>query len=311
MTSYDILTLGNYTADLIFTGLPSFPELGKDTVGTGFDMIPGEAYNSAVAMHRLDIKVGWAADFGNDIFSSFALEHCRKEGMDESLFVIHDRPIRRISVAASFPDDRAFITYYDPDPPVPAVLKALPSVSARAIYFPGFYSGSLFHLGEKFIRLKKMKIIMDGNGNDSVVLTDPSVRNTLQKVDIFFLNSLEACRLTGSGDPETAIRIIAETGPQVVLKDGPNGAYACFSGELTHQPAIPVTVVDTTGAGDCFNAGFLRGWLDNLPVHTCLQMGNIVGGLSTTARGGTSRRVDMRDIRHWLEWYQHGCGSYS
>lgn len=303
MTHYDILALGSYTIDLIFTGLPSFPELGKDIVGTGFDMIPGEAYNSAVAMHRLGIKVGWAADFGNDLFSRFALEHARNEGMDESLFVIHDRSFRRISVAASYPEDRAFITYYDPDPAIPAALKALSSISARAVYFPGFYSGSLFNLGEKFIRLKNMKIIMDGNGNDSIVLTDPAVRKTLQKVDIFFLNSFEARRLTGIQDIETAMRKIARLCPQVVLKDGPNGAYSLFSGELCHQPAIPVNVVDTTGAGDCFNAGFIRGWLDNVPISVCLQMGNIVGGLSTTARGGAGRSINIVDVQSMMSFY--------
>jgi len=304
MNQFDILAIGSYTADLIFTGLPAFPELGKDTVGTGFDMIPGEAYNSAVAMHRLGIKVGWAADFGNDLFSQFALEHVRQEGMDESLFVFHDRPFRRISVAVSYPEDRAFITYYDPDPPIPAALKALASASARAVYIPGFYSGSLFNLGEKFIRLKKMKIIMDGNGNDSVVLSDPDVRKTLQKVDLFLLNSFEARRLTGIQDIGLAMRKIAALCPQVVLKDGPNGAFSLFSGELCYQPAIPAQVVDTTGAGDCFNAGFLRGWLDGEPNDVCLQMGNIVGGLSITARGGTGRYVNMSDVQSMMSWYR-------
>ena len=108
--AFDVLVAGNYSLDLIFTGLPQFPELGKDVVGTGFEMIPGEAYNSVVALHRLGVKVGWAADFGNDEFSRFALDRARQEGLDESLFVHHSQPLRRISAAASFPDERAFMT---------------------------------------------------------------------------------------------------------------------------------------------------------------------------------------------------------
>ena len=65
------------------------------------------------AMHRLGLKVGWAADFGDDDFSRFTLERARAEGLDDALFVHHRRPLRRITVALSYPDDRAFITYVD------------------------------------------------------------------------------------------------------------------------------------------------------------------------------------------------------
>ena len=65
-------------------------------------------------------------------------------------------------------------------------------------------------------------------------------------------------------------------------------------------PAIPVTPVDTTGAGDCFNAGFLCAWLDSRPLGECLRWGNAVGGLSTTARGGTARIVTAADVARYL-----------
>jgi len=55
--SYDVLVAGSYSLDLIFTGLPHLPRLGEDLLASGFAMIPGEAYNSAVAMHRLGLKV--------------------------------------------------------------------------------------------------------------------------------------------------------------------------------------------------------------------------------------------------------------
>src|SRR4030065_1949915 len=124
-SSYDVIVIASYSVDLIFSGMPEFPQLGKDVVSTDFRMTPGEAFISVVSMHRLGIKVGWAADFGNDDFSRFALNCARQEGLDETLFVIHDRPYQRISVAASYPEDRAFITYYDPDPQGPAAVSAL------------------------------------------------------------------------------------------------------------------------------------------------------------------------------------------
>jgi sugar/nucleoside kinase (ribokinase family) len=298
---FDILAVGDYCLDLIFSGLPRVPRLGEEVVGTAFTMTAGGAFNAVVAMHRLGLKVGWAADFGDDDFSRFALERARAEGLDDTLFVYHRRPLRRVTVAASFPEDRAFITHYDPDPTLPAGMKALAQVSARALYVPGFYSGALFTAGLGLIRLKKMKLIMDGNSSDEIRLADPAVRETVASVDLFMPNAAEARRMTGESDLLAAIGALAALCPLVVVKDGPGGAYASAGGRVLHASPIPVTPVETTGAGDCFNAGFIRPWLDGRPLAECLQWGNVVGGLSTQAPGGTEKVVTEHDIARWLK----------
>jgi sugar/nucleoside kinase (ribokinase family) len=298
---YDVLAAGNYCLDLIFTGMTGFLELGREVFSNGFEMIPGEAYNSVVAMHRLGLKVGWAADFGSDEFSSFALEKIRLEGLDETLFVHHKHPLRRISIAASYPEDRAFLTYYDPEPRVPAVLKALALTSAHIFYLPGLYSGPLFNAGLALVRAKGMQFVMDGNSGVEARLEDPAVRKAVSSVDLLLPNAREAKHLAGEEDLEKAMCVLSKLCPLVVVKDGPNGACAWSQSEIVHSPALGVKVVDTTGAGDCFNAGFIRAWRDGLPIEKCLQWGNIVGGLSTTARGGTGRVVCMDDIRYWSQ----------
>ena len=148
----DVLVVGDYSIDLIFAGLPGLPESGREVIGNQFAQLPGESYTSAVAMHRLGLRVGWAADFGYDDLSALALRYVRAEGLDDALFVHHKRPYRRVSVAASLPDDRAFITYYDPAPARPAGFKALITTTARALYLPGFYSGVLFDAARLLVR---------------------------------------------------------------------------------------------------------------------------------------------------------------
>jgi sugar/nucleoside kinase (ribokinase family) len=297
---FDVLAVGSYTIDFIFTGLPGLPELGKEVYSTGFDMIPGESYNSVVAMHRLGLKVGWAADFGNDDLSQMAMVHIRREGLDESLFVHHPRPLRRLSIAASLPHERSFITYYDPDPSVPAAMKALATTSARVFFVPGFYYGSLFEVGIKLVRLKGMKLVMDGNSGDEITLNDEKVAQVIKKLDLILLNRMEALRMTGKADIPEAACVLGALCPLVVIKAGPDGSYAYQDEDLIHEPAIPVEPLDTTGAGDCYNAGFLKAWLDGKPVRECLRWGNIVGGLSTLARGGTGRVVTEKDVREYL-----------
>ena len=302
---FDVLIAGSYTLDLVFTGLPGLPELGAEVISKGFEMLPGEAFNSAAAMHRLGLKVAWAGDFGSDEFSRFTLERVREEGMEESLFVHHDRPLRRVSIAASFPKDRAFITYYDPEPSYPAALKALATVSARCLYVPGFYCGPLFDMGVKLARLKRMKVVMDGNSGEGVSLTDKAVYRTVKNVDLLLPNAREARCLTGETDIYKALRKLGQLCPLVVVKDGEHGSYAVSQSEIVHVPAIQVAPIDTTGAGDCFNAGFIKAWLEDLPLETCLRWGNVVGGLSTQALGGTGKKITIEDIKHWLDGNDH------
>ncbi len=300
MAKYDVLVFGDYFLDLVFTGLPQLPELGKEIFSTGFDMLPGGAYNTAAAMHRLGLKVGWATDFGDDDFSRFVLAQAAAEGLSDALFVHHRRPLRRVTVAASYPEDRAFIAYMDPEPAVPAAMKALTTASARAVYLSGIYFGKLFDAGLLLLRGKRMKLFMDGNSDEEATLRVASVRKTIANADLFTPNADEARRLTGEDDLPRAIRMLAELGPQVVVKDGSRGAYAYVEGEIIHAPAIAVTPLDTTGAGDCFNAGYIKAWLSGLPAAECLRWGNVVGGLSTTMRGGASRVVTAAEVERYL-----------
>lgn len=295
--SYDVIVVGDYCLDLIFTGLPRFPELGLEVVGTGFAMTPGGAYNSAAALHRLGLKVGWAADFGDDDFSRFILEHAAQEGLDDSLFVRHKRPLRFVTVAASYPQDRAFIAYYDPGPTVSAAMKALARASTRVLYVPALYTGPLLDAGLRLVQARGTKLVMDGNSaEEAQTLQDASVRRALKNLDIFMPSALEARKLTGEQSLDGALRALAEHCPLVVIKDGAGGAYACRGEEILHSPAIDVTPLDTTGAGDCFNAGFLKAWLDDRPLGECLRWGNIVGGLSTLGMGGTGRVVTAEEV---------------
>ncbi len=302
--NFDVIVVGSYSIDLIFAGLPEPPQLGKDVVGTDFKMTPGEAFISAVTMHRLGIKVGWAADFGNDDFSRLALSCAREEGLDETLFVMHERSYRRISAAASFPHERGFITYYDPDPPIPAAIPALVKATARLVYTPGLYSGALLAAALRMIHAKNMLLVMDGNSSTGDILgrnkERQAIRHAIKNTSIFLPNALEARRLTGEQDLEKAIQRLGQLCPLVVIKDGANGAYSYANNEIYHEPAIMVKALDTTGAGDSFNSGFLRAWLDGKPIKTCLKWGNIVGGLSTTELGGTTRRITVDEVQACL-----------
>lgn len=292
----EVLVAGDYCLDLIFTGLGEMPRLGREIAGTSFEMTPGGAYNSAAALHRLGVRTGWAADFGNDALSQMVLAAARDEGLDDRFFVHHARPLRKVTVALSFPEDRAFVAYYDPDPAVPAALRALPRAAPAWILVVGFITGREVEAAARLARAWGIRIAMDGNAAQARSIREPAVRRILPLLDVFLPNAAEACALAGASDLEDAGRQLGALCPVVVMKDGARGALACTPDDLVRDPALPVDPLDTTGAGDCFNAGFLCARLMGQDLATCLRWGNIVGGLSTLGNGGTGVRISRAQV---------------
>lgn len=297
---FDVLVVGDATMDFIFTDLPHLPRMGEDTLAGGFDLVPGEAYNTTVALHRLGVKTAWAADFGNDALSKMVLDFARQEGMNQSFFVHHNRSFRRLSVAASMPDERGFLSFYDPEPTIQAAIPALTHINARVLFIPGLFFGAAFDAALPLVRLKKMKILMDGNTSDPISITDKRLVNVLRNLEVFLPNKREILSLAKTDNLQDAMKRVAEYCPLVVVKAGDEGSYAYDRYQFYHQPAISIKVVDTTGAGDCFNAGFLKAWLDEKPLETCLQWGNVVAGLSTQGFGAAGYKVTIDRVNEEL-----------
>ena len=105
-------------------------------------------------------------------------------------------------------------------------------------------------------------------------------------VDMVFANEDEAEAFCGAPDPEKGLDALAELCPTAVVKLGKDGALLERSGERVRVAAMPVeSVVDTTGAGDYWAAGFLYGALQNLPLATCGQLGSLLGSEAVQQMG--------------------------
>ena len=298
MSDCDVLVLSDYFCDIIITGLPEPPRLGADLFGDGMDIMPGGAYILATALYRLGVKARWLGQFGNDIISRFVLEEAKREGLDTSLFRIYDFPLRSLSVAFSFVHDRGFISYTDPFPdsqPKDVIVEQKPKWVVNAP-FNGSPEANEFI---DFIHANGAKAFVDCQYT-TASLDEPGLIDALRKVDIFAPNRSEAQQLTGEPDPARAAALLAQYCPLVIVKAGAMGAYAQAGQQSWHSPALKVDVVDTTGAGDAFNAGFLAALQLDLPLETCLRYGNICGGLSTTKRGGTAALPKLEELKKYL-----------
>jgi len=325
---YDVIVCGAYFMDLVFTGFPRMPDPGEELYGTGFTLRPGGGYNTVLALHRFGVKVGWAVDLGNDIWSGMVIAAAEEEGIDTSLFVMHRKPLRSVTVSVGLPEDRGFITYMDPDPPVPAAVKAISRTKTRILFIPALYYGPFFAIGEKVVRKNGTLVFMDGNSSSGTIQGTKGIGETLKRVDIFLPNGKEALRLTGKDTEPEALSALSAYTPIVAMKRGKEGAAAIWNGRKlsiqaapgspagtararrpggppAHAPAInPAAIdpgIDTTGAGDFFDAGFMKGWLDGKTPEECLAWGVASGSAAVSCadekrKGFTLERV-ARDVR--------------
>ncbi|MEP6984472.1 MAG: PfkB family carbohydrate kinase, partial [Chloroflexota bacterium] len=122
-----------------------------------------------------------------------------------------------------------------------------------------------------------------------------NIHATLAHTDIFLPNETELAGISGQSNVGSGLRALGEIVPLIVVKQGGEGATTWRDGQLTHQGSIPVEVVDTTGAGDSFDAGFIYGYLNSYPLEKSLQLAAICGALSTRASGGTAAQATLED----------------
>jgi sugar/nucleoside kinase (ribokinase family) len=278
----DVLLTGRYSSDLIITGLPEMPRLGNEVFGKHCELVPGASVIPAVALQRLGVRVAWPCTFGNDPFSRFAREYVRREGVNEAWFHDHDHPTLGITVSFSFAGERAYVSYVDdlPEPPYP-------DLQPRWVFVVCLRKGGILEQVRQAALESHTALFMDCQAHQTS-LEDPEVRSALQKVDVFSPNLEEALQLTGNDSLETALATLAGLSPLVVIKLGKDGAIAQRGSQVLRVPGVKANVVDTTGAGDNFDCGFLYGQLRGYSLEDSIRCANICGGLSIEKHGGAT-----------------------
>ena len=290
---YDILLLGDYFFDMIYTGLEHMPLLGHETYTKNLIATGGAMFTTAAALRRLGTQVGWATHFGNDYYSQYIRNLALTEGIDLSIARNLDHPYRRVTTALALHGERAFVTFVDPDEPD---MQTYWLETMNRCTFNHLHFGGLVHPDEIRPYVEKAHTLgatVSMDCQDTPMLKEVHQwHEIVNTTDIFMPNAREALLLTGASDVQTALHQLGGwcDGRLVVVKDGANGVWAIHNGQVFHAPALSVAeVVDTTGAGDCFNAGFLHAYIvERKPIDICLRYGNICGGYSVQGIGGAT-----------------------
>lgn len=281
-----VLSIGRVYCDLIFTGLDHLPVLGRELFATGMEIAAGGgAFIAAAHLAHAGRKVALVARLGTDSLSAGVESQIRGSGVDLR-FVEHAQDAGpQLTVAAVVGHDRAFLTRRA-GPALPATLAAaFDWEEARHLHIAEY--ATLHEIPDLVFSAKEKGLTVSVDPSwDAALIYDRGLLRACEGVDLFLPNLEEAEAITGSADPETAIRMLSQSFPAVALKGGAQGAWTMTAGQILHMPADTVRVVDTTGAGDAFNAGFLNAWLGGAADDICLRAGIQAGSLAVQGPGG-------------------------
>ena len=303
---FDVTIAGEINLDLILYGLPEVMPVERELLAKDFRLTLGSS--SAIVAHNLaalGVSVGFITRLGDDALGSIALERLAERGVDISRVKrVSGGTSTGVTILLTHEGARHILTY-------PGTMFEMAATDLDMDYLA---SARHFHLSSLFLhralqpdlpricrQLKAAGLTLSLDTND-----DPEDRwggpldELLGMVDIFLPNDDEACRISGKADAESAIEALAKRVPLVAVKCGKRGALVQKGSQRWEVPANPVTPVDTIGAGDSFDAGFLASFFRGEAPETCAAFGNRTGALSTLRAGGTESFRDPALVKEYL-----------
>ena len=300
-----VLVAGDANLDLILRG-DVVPRFGQaEQLLDGADLVLGSSAGiCASGLARLGVSTLLCARVGDDLFGTETRRLLSEQGVDTAELRTVYGPTG-VSVVLSHPDDRAILTLTGVMTDITAadVVEAAERSGATHVHVASFFllPALAAGLADALARLRAAGVTTSLDTN-----WDPSggwsgVDACLPFVDVLLPNAAEAVALAAAcslphGDGVEAARALASRGPIVAVKDGADGGFAVSGGDLVRGPGLAVDVVDTTGAGDSFDAGFLAAWTGGRPVDEAIRWATAAGSLSTRGPGGTGAQATRSEL---------------
>jgi len=299
-TQFDLSVVGELNLDLVLYGLPETLEFDREHLATDLRLTLGSS--SAIFAHNFALlgnRVGFSSAIGSDPLGDLCLARLAESGADLSRVRHFAGRQTGLTVILPRKKERYILTY-------PGVMAEMRFEDLDLDYI---FRARHLHLSSYFLqralrprvpelfRLAKqagLTTSLDTN-DDPDGRWESDVFDAMQFVDVLLPNEQEACRLAGCEDSIAAAEELSEKVPLLVIKRGAKGVLARKGKESFEAVAPKIDAVDTIGAGDSFDAGFLHQFIRGAKIEDCLRYGNLAGALSTTRQGGTEA---FRDAAH-------------
>lgn len=290
---FDLLVAGEINPDLILTDLELNPTFGQveTLVEDAALTIGSSSVIFACGAARLGLKVCFVGVCGDDLFGKFMLKEMETIDIDISNVIVDPNQKTGISVILNKITDRAILTHL-------GSINALTTdqipddllIQSRHLHIASFFLQTNLRPGvlEIFQRARQFGISTSLDTNWDPDESWEGVLDVLHETTIFFPNEREAAALSGETSPDKVLTMLSSYSNIVAMKMGASGGIAQRGDNVVKTDGIEVDVIDTVGAGDSFDAGFIYGFLNEWTLGKTLNLAVACGSLSTTAPGGTA-----------------------
>jgi ribokinase len=298
---FDVVGFGALNLDKLFKVNTIAKEEEEGFVIDFKESAGGSAANTVVGLARLGMKTGFVGKVAVDREGKILLEDFRIEGVDTNGIAVSEKGRSGVVMGYVDPDgDRAL--YVDPGVNNQIDFQDINSnyvANTDFLHLSSFVGERPFKAQEQLLKqLPNLKISFDPGALYARKGLE-ALKPVIQRCTVMFPNALETKMITGENFEEGAKIFIGEGAGIVAVKLGKNGCYVT-DGKESHlvEPYI-VDVVDTTGAGDAFCAGFLYGLIKGKSLVDCGRLGNFVASRCIAkmgARTGLPKLEDLKDL---------------
>jgi sugar/nucleoside kinase (ribokinase family) len=301
-----ILIVGELNVDLVLQNPLSFPMPGRETLVEDISLTLGSASAiCAAALTKLGAQVTFIGKVGCDPWGELCLASIRAIGIDASAVICDGSLKTGITVSITSAKDRALVTYLGSIAALHAAEISDSSLAAhRHLHVSSFFLQRALRPGLKALLAKahqhELTTSLDPGFDPEEKWGQRDLIDVLKEVDIFLPNETELTGISGTADRNAALRLLDNGRTTIVAKLGADGCMAIRQGDVLTVPAFPVEPIDTTGAGDTFNAGFLHAWLEDQPLEDAMRFGAACGTLSTLGLGGTANQPTVPQAQAFI-----------
>lgn len=299
-SQFDLLVVGEINPDIILRGanvVPTFGQVEK-LVDQAALTIGSSSVITACGAARLGLKVAFVGVVGDDVYGRYLLNAMQERGIDTTHCIVDKHLQTGFTIILAKPDgDRAMLTYQG----TIAALRSQQVNQGLLTQIKHIHVGSYFLLDGLRDGLPSLFETAREHGATTSLDTnwDPKehweISSILPYCDVLLPNQAEAVELSGSQDLDSAVTKLAGTVPTLAVKLGGKGGLVQQGDEMVRLRPYPVQVIDTVGAGDSFNAGFLYGFIQQWSLKQSLQLALACGSLSTQAAGGTTAQPTLEE----------------
>lgn len=305
-----ILVIGELNVDIVATGLRSVPEMGAEILAEKCELTLGSASAIfAAGIAKLGHRVTFFSHVGQDYFGDFCLRALKQSGVSTRHVTRKAEENTGVTIALSGKRDRALVTYagavatFKADSVDETAMSKHAHLHLTSYYLQTGLRPSYPHLFQQ-AKASGLTTSFDPN-SDPRDKWDRNIDAVLNHTDVLFVNEREALRLTRSNTLNDALKTLGTKVNCAVVKRGARGATAIQNQKLFNDSGFRVRAIDTTGAGDSFDAGFLSAYLRNEPLAECLRIGNACGALSAMSVGGTVGQPTPQALQEFIRSQMH------